>query len=249
MKLIKNIKSPNFNSRNKKKVKFIIIHYTALKNYKEAISFLCNPKNNVSSHFLISQKGDIYNLVDVNKRAWHAGLSYWNGYRDLNSISIGIELDFSYSNKNNKYSHKMITALIKTIKKLKEIYNIKDKYILGHSDIAPFRKIDPGPKFPWYKLYSANLGFNPIKNKSIKNVSIIRWFTKNKVLTRKDIALFILNYIGYDIADAKTNKKSFSNLVLIYQNHYIQNNPNGKIDKNTFDFLTLHFLNLVLTKN
>ena len=161
MKFINKFKSPNFNNRNNSKIKFIIIHYTALKNSKTAIQFLCDEKNKVSSHFLISQNGSIYSLVDIKKRAWHAGNSAWMNYRNINSYSIGIELDFSYEFKNNSYNYKMIASLKKLLKYLLIKYKLKNTNILGHSDIAPFRKIDPGPKFPWYKLSLSNLVFYP----------------------------------------------------------------------------------------
>ena len=102
MKLINKFKSPNYDFRKKYSIKIIIIHYTALKNSDEALSYLCNSNNRVSSHFLISKSGDIFCLVDELKRAWHAGESYWKNITDINSNSIGIELDYSLS-KNKPF--------------------------------------------------------------------------------------------------------------------------------------------------
>ena len=94
MKLIEDFKSPNFNNRkDKSAIRYIILHYTALNTYKEALEHMCNKKNKVSSHFLISKKGQIFYIVKISKRAWHAGKSYWKGSEDLNSSSIGIEID------------------------------------------------------------------------------------------------------------------------------------------------------------
>jgi Negative regulator of beta-lactamase expression len=163
MKFINKYKSPNFNNRNRAKIKFVIIHYTALKNSKSSIDFLCNKKNKVSCHFVVSQDGSIYNLVDVKKRAWHAGYSSWKNYKNINSYSIGIELDFSYEFKNNNYTKKMMFSLKKLLKNLIKKYNIERTNILSHSDIAPLRKIDPGPDFPWYQLYMCELAFYPKK--------------------------------------------------------------------------------------
>ena len=101
MKLITKFKSKNFDSRRSNKIIHIIIHYTALDSLNEAIEFLCEPSNKVSCHYLISSKGEIYNLVNDKKRAWHAGISYWRGNSDINSTSIGIELDFN-PRKNKK---------------------------------------------------------------------------------------------------------------------------------------------------
>ena len=94
MKLIHNFKSPNFNERKSNNIKVIVIHYTALDSISNSLKHLCSKKNKVSSHYLISQSGKIYSLVSEKKRAWHAGKSYWKGVTDINSISIGIELDY-----------------------------------------------------------------------------------------------------------------------------------------------------------
>ena len=102
MKLIHNFKSPNFNDRKSNNIEIIVIHYTALSSISNSLKHLCSKKNKVSSHYLISQEGKIYSLVSDKKRAWHAGQSYWRGNTDINSISIGIELDFSPSDINNK---------------------------------------------------------------------------------------------------------------------------------------------------
>ena len=92
MKFITTYKSPNYNLRKKNSnIKFIIIHYTAMYSLKETLKHLCDSKSKVSSHYLISKKGRIYALVDNNKRAWHAGHSFWKGIKDINSTSIGIE--------------------------------------------------------------------------------------------------------------------------------------------------------------
>ena len=152
MKYINKYKSSNYDSRNNFDIKFIIIHYTALSSYRYAISYLCKKSNKVSSHFLISQTGGIYLLVNEKHRAWHAGIAKWSKIKNINSCSIGIELDYSPNNKNNNFSKKMVSSLIKLIDYLKLKYKIKNTHILGHSDVSPYRKIDPGPKFPWYKL-------------------------------------------------------------------------------------------------
>merc|ERR1711991_427801 len=108
----------------------IIIHYTALKNTSEAISYLCNKEKKVSSHYLISQNGKIYKLVDDKYRAWHAGKAFWQDVTDINSISIGIELDYSPSGKNNKYTYKMIFSLKKLIQEIQKKYDIGKNNIL-----------------------------------------------------------------------------------------------------------------------
>ena len=132
MKLIHNFKSPNFNDRKSNNIEIIVIHYTALSSISNSLKYLCSKKNKVSSHYLISQEGKIYSLVSERKRAWHAGQSYWRGNTDINSISIGIELDYSPSYKNNKFTLKLNSSLIFLLKKLIKKYRISTENILGH---------------------------------------------------------------------------------------------------------------------
>ena len=159
--IINSIKSPNYSKKLRKKgsIKFVIIHYTGMQSTGESIKRLCNSKSKVSSHYIIDRAGKIYQLVEDLKIAWHAGKSKWDKFNNLNEFSIGIELQ----NKGHKlgyqnFSKKQIMSLINLGKKLKKKYRIKSKNFLGHSDIAPLRKVDPGPKFPWQKLSKNGLG-------------------------------------------------------------------------------------------
>jgi len=144
-------KSPNFDKRPKGvKINSIIIHYTGMKTFEDAYKRLCDKKSKVSSHYLIGRDGKIINLVDEKNRAWHAGFSHWKGIDNLNDISIGIELEnpgheFGYI----PFSKKQMDALISLCKELKNKYDIKEDWVLGHSDISPDRKLDPGEKFEW----------------------------------------------------------------------------------------------------
>ena len=250
MKLIHKFKSPNYDYRKSKSIKFIIIHYTALGSLEEAIKHLCLKNNKVSSHYLISQKGEVYNLVSDAKRAWHAGLSFWQGKSDINSLSIGIELDYSPSGLNNKFSNKLKTNLCLLLQYLVKKYQIVPENILGHSDIAPYRKIDPGKQFPWYLLENKKITSNPkIKKNSKLLIKKLRlWFLKNKFYSKKNRILFMLNSIGYDIFPAFKNSKKYSQLInayslrnRIYKNYYYNK-------KNIEKVVEFHFLNMLLTK-
>ena len=249
MKLIHKFKSPNFNKRESKKIKYLIIHYTALKDCSESLKYLCNRSKKVSSHYLISQQGDIYNLVSEKMRAWHAGISYWKSETDINSASIGIELDYSPNHTNNTYKKKMIKSLINLIKMLKKKYNIHNNNILGHSDISPYRKLDPGPKFPWKKLAKFDLIYFPVIKNNKKQLNLEVLFRKKKLTRKKNIALFMLSYIGYDISLSIKNSNFFKYLIKSYQYHYYPNNISCKLDKKTYDLLLSHFIKLFLTSN
>ena len=248
MKLIHKFKSLNYDKRNNKKISFLILHYTALPSITDSIKYLCDKKNKVSCHYIISQNGKIYNLVDEKYRAWHAGQSAWLLEKDLNSASIGIELDFSTINNNNKFSKLLIESLISLLKYLKKKYKIDKKNILGHSDIAPYRKIDPGERFPWKKLYNLNLSYNPKKVSLIKSEKIRIWFRKNKIYSNKSKILIMLNFIGYDISKSINNNSSYKSLISNYKSHYIQKSNTKYSNTKLFNFIEKHFCSLLLTK-
>jgi len=248
MKFIDKFKSVNFNKRKKgTSLKYIILHYTAMKDYYETLSRLCEKKNKLSSHFLVNKYGDIFYLVDVSKRAWHAGKSNWKEVSDINSESIGIEIDNSghfYDFEN--YTSKQIKSLIKLLKYISRLYKIKKHNILGHSDISPYRKIDPGEKFPWIRLKKNNLSFLPNnlpKNKTIKiNKHLdIHLLKKN----RKKRSFYMLSKIGYDIQPAKKNNKKYAMLIKAYQMHYRQSLVSGKLDEKTYKLIQSHFNELL----
>ena len=146
--------SKNFDKLKDRRIKYVIIHYTGMKDQKSAIKRLQSKVAKVSCHYLISRVGKVYQMVQDQDVAWHAGKSKWGKDINLNSKSIGIEL----VNKGfQNFPNKQIFALIKILKNLKKKYKIKPSYILGHEDISPGRKTDPGPKFPWKILYNYKL--------------------------------------------------------------------------------------------
>ncbi len=240
MKLIEKYKSNNFNERKKvKKVKYIVLHYTAMDNHFEAIDRLCSTKHKVSSHFLVSKSGNIYYLVDIRKRAWHAGESYWQGTTDINSNSIGIELD---NNGSETYNKKQINSLFFLLSNITRILKISKHNILGHSDISPFRKIDPGPFFPWEFISLKKISYLPKIRKIQKKQ--IRLFNKNKHLYLKK-SLINMEKLGYDTRGVKIYSKKYINLITAYQSHYYQGNINGKPDINTLILLENHCKDLL----
>ena len=218
--------SPNFNKR-KKSIKIIIIHYTGMQSERESIIRLCNPKSKVSSHFLINQNGKVYRLVQDNEIAWHAGKSCWGEYKNLNKNSIGIELvnkghKFGYTN----FSKKQLSSLIKICRSLIKRYKIKKRNVVGHSDVAPSRKIDPGEKFPWKQLAKKNIGiWHGCKS------DLLRKLRRIKFLTKQDKIQFVknLNNIGYCFPIKK--KYFFTKILKAFQRHYRKELINGHLDK------------------
>ena len=248
MKYITKYKSPNYNLRNNSKIQLIIIHYTALNNTLDAISYLCNKEKKVSSHYLISQNGTVYNLVKDKYRAWHAGQAFWQEIIDINSASIGIELDFNPKGKNNKYSLKMIYSLKKLILKLQKNYKINKNNILAHSDIAPFRKKDPGKHFPWQSLSSSNLIMS-LKNLKKNEIKIIeKWFKNNNLKSKKQRTILALSMIGYDTRDVYKNDKLYNKLIRAYRIRYLNSEDITK-NKSIYYSLIKHLFNFLLTKN
>ncbi|MFA5965812.1 MAG: N-acetylmuramoyl-L-alanine amidase [Sphingomonas sp.] len=157
--------SPNFNER-KLALTMIVLHYTGMVDARQALERLCDPVAEVSTHYLIDDDGTIHRLVAEDKRAWHAGKSRWRGIEDINSASIGIELvnpghEFGY----RPFTEEQIDALIPLVSAIKERHGITRGNVVGHSDIAPTRKQDPGELFPWNRLARVRLALpRPTKN-------------------------------------------------------------------------------------
>lgn len=146
------IASPNFDMRHPT---MVVIHYTSNDDADRSIETLTSPIRKVSAHYLIDNQGKLYQLVPENQRAWHAGQSYWAGNSDINSTSIGIELDYT---GKDPYEEAQIRTLIALVNDIQARHRIKSANIVGHSDVAPGRKIDPGPYFPWKRLAGSGIG-------------------------------------------------------------------------------------------
>lgn len=144
--------SPNFGERQPT---LVVIHYTGNDSAEVALRTLTNRRAEVSAHYLVVRDGTIVQLVDERARAWHAGESQWGSAVDLNSASIGIELD---NNGREPYSSAQIDALLRLLADLRQRYRLPPANVLGHSDVAPRRKSDPGPLFPWKALAANGFG-------------------------------------------------------------------------------------------
>lgn len=149
--------SPNFNERALP-VTMVVLHYTELVGENEALDRLTDPEAQVSAHYLIEEDGEVIRLVPEDKRAWHAGRSYWRGETDINSASIGIELNHpGHAHGYRPFADAQIEALIPLLARIVKTHDIPRANVVAHSDIAPARKIDPGELFPWYKLADLRL--------------------------------------------------------------------------------------------
>ena len=226
MKNFEAIYSINFDKipRSPKKIIYLIYHYTGMESQKKAIQRLSNKNSKVSCHYFIKRNGNIINMVPDKFIAWHAGVSNWKNHKNLNDKSIGIEIQNSgHSSKNEKFSIKQIRSLLFLSKTLKKKYNIKSKNFLGHSDIAPVRKKDPGEKFPWKYLARHKIGiwYNlPKKNLKLRYVKV-------SIKEKKLFSLY-LKKIGYSF---KKKSKDFKFVIRAFQRRYRSKLINGKIDK------------------
>ncbi|MEH3037247.1 MAG: N-acetylmuramoyl-L-alanine amidase [Sphingomonas adhaesiva] len=157
--------SPNFNERQLP-VTMIVLHYTGMPTAAEAIARLRDPSSEVSAHYVVDEDGTILRLVDDEKRAWHAGKSHWRDVEDVNSASIGIEIvNPGHDHGYRTFPEVQVDAVVRLVAHLKDRYEITRGNIVGHSDIAPQRKRDPGELFPWHRLARLRLALpRPTKN-------------------------------------------------------------------------------------
>ncbi len=227
--------SPNFHpiKRRSKQIKFLVFHYTGMKRESQAIRKLTKIQSQVSSHYFIKKNGNIVLMVPDLYIAWHAGKSSWKNYKSLNKYSIGIEINnpghqFNYE----KYSQKQIDSILILSKYLIKKYKIKKQNILGHSDIAPDRKKDPGEKFPWKYLARKKIGlWHSLSVKYLKTNRQIKTNTKEKKTFFKNLSK--IGYVGNFLKNlSQTNKHKTT--VKAFQRRFRQELVNGTIDKECF---------------
>ena len=223
--------SPNFNlkKRTRSKVKYLIFHYTGMRSENAGIKRLTSKSSKVSCHYLIKKNGEIIKIVPDLYIAWHAGISSWKKDKSLNSNSIGIEIsnpghDYKYKN----FSQKQIASIIDLSKKLKKKYKIKKENILGHSDIAPLRKKDPGEKFPWKLLNKKKIClWHNLSEKNCKKLRGIKLNNSNNFFQ-------LLFKFGYKSTNDKNEK------IKIYKNFQRRFRPqliSSIVDQETYAIL------------
>jgi N-acetylmuramoyl-L-alanine amidase len=215
--------SPNFDARpGAGTVDMLILHYTGMKTAGEALDRLCDPAAKVSAHYLIEEDGAVWRLVDEAQRAWHAGVSCWRGRRDINGASIGIELvnpghEFGY----RLFPEPQIAALETLAREILNRHPIPPRGVLGHSDIAPQRKHDPGELFDWARLGKAGIGLWPD-------------FTQSPSAPNTVAALqAALGAIGYECPQSGTLDAATGAVITAFQRHFRPSLCDGVPDPET----------------
>lgn len=195
-------------------INILLFHYTGMENCKLALEKLCDEKSKVGAHYVVDEDGEIYSLIPENKRAWHAGAGFWAGQSDINSCSIGIEIVNGGHDYNlPDFEPKQMQAVVQFSLDINSRHNIK--YFLGHSDIAPERKTDPGEKFDWQALAEKGLGLWVAAPKPDENYQTV-----------ETVRAKLVN-LGYN-PNIKTEI-----LLKAFQRHWRQLRVDGKLDNST----------------
>lgn len=206
--------SPNQDSRDQTAVDMLVLHYTGMRSGDEAMARLADPQAKVSAHYLVEEDGTLYNLVPESQRAWHAGTAAWRGASDINARSIGIEIvnpghEFGY----RPFPDVQIDAVIRLCLRVLSRHSIPARNVVGHSDIAPTRKEDPGELFPWARLKTYGIGLFPFDG------------TERADLPPEQV-LDLLSAFGYDVSAPAA-------AVAAFQRHYRPDRVDGIADYET----------------
>nr|CAD6617114.1 N-acetylmuramoyl-L-alanine amidase [Rhizobium sp. TCK] len=232
------IPSPNFGPRaGGREPDMIVLHYTGMPDHGQALSWLCNPDSQVSSHYFIHEDGLIVQLVPESERAWHAGKSCWGGESDVNSASIGIEIaNAGHPAGLPEFPRAQVDALIRLCRDCGQRWQIAPERILAHSDVAPIRKLDPGENFPWGRLHAEGVGHwvQPAP------VGGGRFFQLGEVGQPIEALQSMLSLYGYDIEINGKFGERTKGVVEAFQRHFRPARVDGIADISTID--TLHRL-------
>ncbi|MBX7146570.1 MAG: N-acetylmuramoyl-L-alanine amidase [Alphaproteobacteria bacterium] len=208
--------SPNFNSRPiGQTINILLIHYTGMQNGSVALDRMCDPQSKVSAHYMIEENGDIFALVEEKNRAWHAGIGGWQNEDNINNCSIGIELvnpghKFGY----RPFQEKQMISLINLAKKILARHPIPPRHVLGHSDIAPLRKEDPGELFDWKRLADNGIGLYPDDTFIHKDKNLYEW--KNDIYQLK----CNLRKFGYILGINSIYDDELKAVITAFQRHF-----------------------------
>lgn len=229
--------SPNHDARSQDQaVDLVILHYTGMETGAAALHRLCDPAAKVSAHYLIEEDGRIFRLVDESRRAWHAGVSCWRGARDINARSIGIELvNPGHEWGPRPYPLTQIDALIALLDDLRRRHDLPAHHIVGHSDVAPQRKDDPGEWFPWDRLARNGLGLWPAVDFTVSShAHALMPGMAGPGVSDLQIALHV---IGYDIEGTGLYDEYCMAVVRAFQRHFRPRLVDGLADAETLSLV------------
>jgi N-acetylmuramoyl-L-alanine amidase len=248
--------SPNFSARTQDP-DMIIIHYTDMPTAESALERLCDPQAKVSAHYLIAKTGEIYKLVPEDKAAHHAGISHWRGRDSLNQYSIGIELDNPghAAGKLKPFPDVQMESLMELIRDIRTRHKIHDWNIIGHSDVAPDRKKDPGELFGWQRLARRDIGLWPESGSiwewgqwALLGMCMIGIWNENhcpdsfgkRVRRPKDVmeAQKLLRTIGYKVPTTGKAEEETEFAILAFQRHFCTESLGKGLDSRTREMLT-----------
>ena len=206
--------SPNFDTRGDTPVSMLVLHYTGMISAEAAVARLTDPAAKVSAHYVVAEDGNVMRLVAEDQRAWHAGLSFWRGIRDVNAASIGVEIvnpghEFGY----RPFTEPQMDAVVRLVHEIVGRHAIPPANVVGHSDVAPARKDDPGEYFDWARLARHGLALGPVAARDDPH-----WTDAG--------TLMALERFGYDVADPEAAVRAF-------QRHFRPANFDGMIDGET----------------
>lgn len=213
--------SPNFEPRaDDKMVSLVVLHYTGMTSGQAAVDWLCNPNSKVSCHYLVDEDGSIVQMVDESDRAWHAGVSSWHGEIDVNSVSIGIEIqNKGHSAGSPSFPAEQMASVAALTRDIMERHALGPQQVVGHSDIAPGRKIDPGEAFDWDSLAAQGIG-QTVRVKADKSLTTLE--------TQQH-----LRKLGYAIESTGMNDEQTRIVVKAFQRRFRQTGISGEADGET----------------
>lgn len=230
--------SPNINERlGGKPISILLLHYTGMDSAKKACDWLCKEESQVSCHYLVGEDGGIVQMVDEAKRAWHAGVSSWLGAEDINSASIGIEIqNMGHTLGYHDFSAVQMMAVAALSKDIIARHNIEPRNVLAHSDVAPGRKIDPGEKFDWQFLHTHGVG-HWVQAEAISGGSFLQEGDEGDPVLAVQT---LLKFYGYGMEPSGIFDKTTRAVIEAFQRHFRQERVDGIADASTV--ATLHRL-------
>ena len=234
---VENRSSPNHGERLSGPVDILLLHYTGMPDSRLALDRLCQSGSEVSSHYFVFEDGRILRLVPEDRRAWHAGRSFWGGETDVNSRSIGIEIaNTGHPGGLPPYPDEQIDAVIRLCRDVVGRHPIPPHRVLAHSDVAPGRKLDPGERFPWHRLAQAGIGHwvEPTP------IGAGRFVSAGDVGQPVEALQAILALYGYGVEVTGRFDAATADVVAAFQRHFRPERVDGLADAATID--TLHRL-------